>query len=62
MPIACCGRAYNFRSGRRTPTTRKVLDKRVIRSKDLVLKETYKLLTEGGISGVSVDEVSRRSY
>jgi AcrR family transcriptional regulator len=37
------------------------LDKRVIRSKELVLKETYKLLSEGGIGGVSVDEVSRRS-
>ena len=37
------------------------LDKRVIRSKELVLKETYTLLSEGGISGVSVDEVSRRS-
>ena len=36
------------------------LDKRVIRSKELVLKETYKLLSEGGIGGVSVDEVSRR--
>src|ERR1700677_2081100 len=37
------------------------LDKRVIRSKELVLKETYTLLSQGGISGVSVDEVSRRS-
>src|SRR5580692_3235385 len=37
------------------------LDKRVIRSKELVLKETYKLLSEGGIGGVSIDEVSRRS-
>jgi len=38
-----------------------VLDKRVIRSKALVLRETYRLLSEGGIGGVSVDEVSRRS-
>src|ERR1700677_4626616 len=37
------------------------LDKRVIRSKELVLKETYTLLSQGGISGVSVDEISRRS-
>src|ERR1700733_2734147 len=37
------------------------LDKRVIRSKELVLRETYRLLSEGGIGGVSIDEVSRRS-
>jgi AcrR family transcriptional regulator len=36
-------------------------DRRVQRSKDLVLAETYKLLSEGGIGGVSIDEVSRRS-
>jgi AcrR family transcriptional regulator len=36
-------------------------DRRVQRSKHLVLAETYKLLSEGGIGGVSVDEVSRRS-
>ncbi len=36
-------------------------DKRVERSKDAVLTETYRLLTEGGIGGVSIDEVSRRS-
>ena len=36
-------------------------DKRVQRSKDSVLAVTYKLLTEAGIAGVSVDEVSRRS-
>ena len=32
------------------------LDKRVIRSKELVLKETYRLLSEAGIGGVSVDD------
>ncbi len=37
------------------------LDKRVVRSKERVLQETYRLLSEGGIGGVSVDEVSRRS-
>jgi AcrR family transcriptional regulator len=36
-------------------------DRRVQRSKHLVLAETYKLLSEGGIGGVSIDEVSRRS-
>lgn len=36
-------------------------DKRVQRSKGAVLAETYKLLSEGGIGGVSIDEVSRRS-
>src|SRR5271163_2383033 len=34
---------------------------RVQRSKQAVLAETYRQLTEGGLSGVSVDEVSRRS-
>ena len=37
------------------------LDKRVIRTKERVLAETYRLLFEGGMGGVSVDEVSRRS-
>jgi len=36
-------------------------DKRVQRSKDAVLAQTYALLSEAGIGGVSVDEVSRRS-
>jgi AcrR family transcriptional regulator len=36
-------------------------DKRVQRSKQAVLAETYRQLTEGGIGGVSVDEISRRS-
>ena len=36
-------------------------DKRVQRSKNSILAVTYKLLTEEGIAGVSVDEVSRRS-
>ena len=37
------------------------VDERVERSKRLVLEATYKLLVEAGLSGVSVDEVSRRS-
>lgn len=36
-------------------------DKRVRRSKAAVLAQTYELLSEGGIGGVSIDEVSRRS-
>lgn len=36
-------------------------DKRVQRSKNAILAVTYKLLTEEGIAGVSIDEVSRRS-
>jgi AcrR family transcriptional regulator len=36
-------------------------DERVRRSKHAVLTATYQLLTETGISGISVDEVSRRS-
>ena len=36
-------------------------DKRIQRSKQAVLAATYKLLSEGGINGVTVDEVSRLS-
>jgi AcrR family transcriptional regulator len=36
-------------------------DERVEKSKKAVLATTYELLTESGLSGVSVDEVSRRS-
>ena len=36
-------------------------DKRVQRSKDSILAVTYKLLSEEGIGGLSIDEVSRRS-
>jgi AcrR family transcriptional regulator len=36
-------------------------DERVRRSKDAVLATTYKLMVEGGIGGVSIDEVARRS-
>ncbi len=36
-------------------------DKRVQRSKEAVLASTYALLSEAGIGGVSMDEVSRRS-
>jgi AcrR family transcriptional regulator len=37
------------------------LDERVLRSKKAVLATTYKLLSEAGLGGVSVDEVSKRS-
>ncbi|MEM6107015.1 TetR/AcrR family transcriptional regulator [Mycobacterium sp. 050272] len=37
------------------------VDKRVSRSVEAVLTETYRLLTEGGIGGVSMEEISRRS-
>lgn len=36
-------------------------DKRVARSKAAVLAETYRQLTAGGLSGVSLDEVARNS-
>ena len=36
-------------------------DERVEKSKKVVLATTYELLTKSGLSGVSVDEVSRRS-
>ncbi|WP_086849700.1 TetR/AcrR family transcriptional regulator [Amycolatopsis kentuckyensis] len=38
-----------------------VVDVRVQRSKAAVLAQTYELLSAGGIGGVSIDEVSRRS-
>ena len=37
------------------------LDRRVHRSREAVLGATFELLTESGLGGVSVDEVSRRS-
>ena len=40
---------------------RQEVDDRVERSKRVVLETTYKLLTEVGLSGVSVDEVCRKS-
>lgn len=40
---------------------RKETDERVEKSKKSVLATTYELLTKAGLSGVSVDEVSRRS-
>lgn len=40
---------------------RQEIDERVERSKKAVLATTYELLTKEGLSGVSVDEVSRRS-
>ncbi|GAA0251863.1 TetR/AcrR family transcriptional regulator [Cryptosporangium japonicum] len=36
-------------------------DSRVQKSRAAVLAQTYELLTEGGIGGVSIEEVSRRS-
>jgi AcrR family transcriptional regulator len=36
-------------------------DKRILRSKLAVMAATYELLTESGLAGVSVDEVSARS-
>ncbi|MDQ6670050.1 MAG: TetR/AcrR family transcriptional regulator [Chloroflexota bacterium] len=50
--------------GRSQPTNRsgpEALDERVRRSKEVVLGATFELLTESGLGGVSVDEVSRRS-
>ena len=38
-----------------------VTDKRVQRSKGAVLAATHELMSEGGVAGVSVDEISRRS-
>ena len=46
---------------RRTRGPRRETDERVEKSKRVVLATTYELLTKSGLSGVSVDEVSRRS-
>src|SRR5262252_2309139 len=46
---------------RRTRRPREQTDERVEKSKRIVLATTYELLTKSGLSGVSVDEVSRRS-
>ena len=46
---------------RRTRRSRGQTDERVEKSKRVVLATTYELLTKSGLSGVSVDEVSRRS-
>jgi AcrR family transcriptional regulator len=43
------------KQGARTP------DKRVERSRSAVLAETYRQLSQGGISGVSIDAISRQS-
>lgn len=40
---------------------RTVLDDRVLRSKEKVLQATSELLAEHGVSGLSVDDVARRS-
>ena len=47
----------------RTPKAgvKKIVDARVERSKHTVLEATYQLLTETGLGGFSVDEVSKRS-
>ncbi len=46
---------------RRTRASGQHTDERVEKSKKVVLATTYRLLTKSGLSGVSVDEVSRRS-
>ena len=39
----------------------RAIDERVRRTKETVLATTFRLMWEGGIGGVSIDEVSRRS-
>ena len=51
-------------SGRRRlsrPNAEEATDERVRRSREVVLRHTSELLVEKGVSGVSVDEVARRS-
>jgi AcrR family transcriptional regulator len=43
------------------PETQEPLDARVERSKSAVHAATFQLMTETGVGGVSIDEVSRRS-
>jgi AcrR family transcriptional regulator len=42
-------------------TSEEAVDRRVQRSRKAVLAQTYELMSAAGISGVSIDEVSRRS-
>lgn len=51
----------NVKHGQPSPARGTASDARVQRSKEHVLKVTLELLTETGLGGVSVDEVSRRS-
>jgi len=46
---------------RKTASAGRRPDERIEKSKMAVLSATYELLTQSGLSGVSVDEVSRRS-
>jgi AcrR family transcriptional regulator len=52
------GRQTKAQSSRPSPTR---VDSRVERSRQAVLAATFELLYEGGVGGLSVDEVARRS-
>src|SRR5215468_6171776 len=54
-------RRVSQRRGAGRPEPQAVVDERVLRSKETVLRVTSELLTETGLGGSSVDEVSRRS-
>ena len=45
----------------KTEPNRGNVNSRVARSRELVLATTFQLMSEGGIGGVSIDEVARRS-
>lgn len=45
----------------RKPTKEEATDSRVRRSKETILQTTFEVLTEGGLDGLSVDEIARRS-
>ena len=48
-------------NSKNTTCSDKATDKRVLRSREVVLAATQELMSEEGIAGFSVDEVSRRS-
>lgn len=50
-----------MKTKKRSGDTAGDVDARVLRSKKAVLTATFQLLAEAGLSGVSVDEVSKRS-
>jgi AcrR family transcriptional regulator len=61
MPRKAAGKQTSGRRRLSRPKAEEATDQRVRRSKEVVLRHTSDLLVEKGLSGVSVDEVARRS-
>lgn len=61
LPCIRCKKDEKVTKKRRVQVSPQEPDGRVLRSKRAVLEATHQLLTEAGLGGVSVDEVSKRS-